>query len=438
MTAFIPGTALAHERDVAEFASLESAVRSYCRMFKCVFTRASGAVVVDQQGRRYIDFLCGAGALGYGHNDPHIKKAVVDYLLDDGIISSLDMHTAAKLDFLRKFRDVILVPRGMNYRIQFCGPTGSDAVEAALKLARKVTGRRTIVAFTNAYHGVTLGSLAVSAGDRERAAAGVPLEFVIRAPFEGYLSCGVDSISVLEAMLQEGSGVELPAAVIVETVQAEGGINVASNAWLRRLADVTRSRGLILIVDDIQVGCGRVGTFFSFERAGIQPDIVCLSKAISGIGMPMALVLMKPEFDQWSPGEHPGTFRGNNLAFVAASAALGYWTEPSFESEIQARGERIQRQLRQIAERHPALCCGISGVGLIQGLVWRNAELGPAIMNAAFTRGLLTETAGAKKNVTKLLPPLTVSEKELEQGLTLLSLAVDDVAAAEPLEVSSA
>jgi diaminobutyrate-2-oxoglutarate transaminase len=429
-----PQTEPSHQADIEEFASLESVVRSYCRVFNRVFTRASGASIFDQDGRRYVDFLCSAGALGYGHNNPRIKEAVVEYLRSDGIISSLDLHTTAKLAFLRKFRDVILVPRGLDYRVQFCGPTGSDAVEAALKLARKVTGRGTIAAFTNAYHGLTLGALAVTASGRERAAAGIPLQFVIRLPFEGYLDQGTHAISVLEGMLQPGSGVELPAAIIVETVQAEGGINVASTAWLRHLSDVAQSRGILLIVDDIQVGSGRTGTFFSFERAGIRPDIVCLSKAIGGIGMPMALTLINPDLDQWSPGEHVGTFRGNNLAFVAAAAALEYWREPSFEASLETRARQIRAHLLEIAERHSTLCCGVRGIGMIHGLVWREPALSAAVVRIAFEHGLLTETAGSRKDVTKLLPPLTISQDELQQGLAILSQAVDDAATSESLE----
>jgi diaminobutyrate-2-oxoglutarate transaminase len=425
----MPQTELLHQEEIEEFASLESAVRSYCRLFDRVFTRASGAQIFDQDGRRYVDFLCSAGALGYGHNNPRIKEAVVEYLRSDGIISSLDLHTTAKLAFLRKFRDVILIPRGLDYRVQFCGPTGSDAVEAALKLARKVTGRGAIAAFTNAYHGLTLGALAVTASDRERAAAGIPLQFVIRLPFDGYLGEAVNTISVFESMLQAGSGVELPAAIIVETVQAEGGVNVASTAWLRQLSDVARSRGMLLIVDDVQVGCGRAGTFFSFERAGIQPDIVCLSKAIGGIGMPMALTLINPELDQWSPGEHAGTFRGNNLAFVAATAALEYWREPSFEAALETRARLIRTHLVEIAERYPTLCCGVRGIGMIHGLVWQEPALSASVVRAAFKHGLLTETAGSRKEVTKLLPPLIINQDELQQGLEILSKAVDDAAA---------
>jgi diaminobutyrate-2-oxoglutarate transaminase len=427
-TRYAVGVTTVQPSGIADFEALESAVRSYCRVFNRVFARASGAFLFDEHDNSYLDFLCTAGALSYGHNNQHIKEAVVEYLSNDGIISSLDLHTTAKLNFLRTFRDVVLAPRQLDYRVQTCGPTGSDAVEAALKLARKVKRRYGIGAFTNAYHGLSLGSLAVTATSRERGAAGVPLQFVTRFPFDGYLGRDVDTISVLEAMLHEASGVDLPAAIIVETVQAEGGINIASVAWLRRLAELAQSRDVLLIVDDIQVGCGRVGTFFSFERAGIRPDIVCLSKGIGGIGMPMALVLIKPEFDQWTPGEHAGTFRGNNLGFVAGAAALDFWRDAGFETSLEARAQQMQARLAEIAARYPDRCLGTRGIGMIQGLVWRDPTFSAAVVRSAFEHGLLTETAGAAKEVTKLLPPLTIGEDELDKGLDILSRSVNHAA----------
>jgi diaminobutyrate-2-oxoglutarate transaminase len=407
-----------------EFGGLESAVRIYCRTFDSVFARARGAFVFDCNGRRHIDFLSGAGVLNYGHNNPRIKRAIIDYLEDDGILHSLDLHTTAKLTFLRRLRDVILAPRGLDYRVQFCGPTGADAVEAALKLARKITNRRTVVAFTNAYHGMTLGALAVTANPHKRASAGVPLDHVLRVPFAGQFGPEVDTIAVLSAALARCEA-DRPAAIIVETVQAEGGINVASPTWLRDLSELALSQGILLIVDDIQVGCGRTGQFFSFERAGIRPDIVCVSKAIGGIGMPIALTLIRPEFDHWKPGDHTGTFRGNNLAFVAAAAALDYWRDGGLEAEIARHGRHMRDRLNEIAAHHPEHCTEVRGIGMIQGFAWRDAHLGAAISRAAFARGLIVETCGPDGEVTKLLPPLVIRDDELEEGLSILSDAVD-------------
>ncbi|QSX79622.1 diaminobutyrate--2-oxoglutarate transaminase [Agrilutibacter solisilvae] len=407
------------------FQDIESAVRSYCRRFPAVFATARNAVIEDEQGRQYIDFLAGAGALNYGHNNPKVRDRLVEYLMSDGIAQSLDLHTSAKKDFLRAFQDVILAPRGFDYRVQFTGPTGTNAVEAALKLARKVTGRRNVVAFTNAFHGMTLASLAATARASKRAAAGVSLHDVIRMPYDGFLGEDMDSMDVLEAMLfGPGSGVDLPAAIILETVQAEGGINVASPQWLARVAALARKHEVLLIVDDIQAGCGRTGAFFSFERAGIQPDLVCLSKSISGYGLPMSLVLIRPHLDCWEPGEHNGTFRGNNLAFVAATSVLDYWRDQAFSESIARKSRLVGERLRAIRDTAPAQISAVRGLGLLQGLVFNDPQLANAVSKAAFERGLIVELCGPAENVVKLMPPLLIEDDVLADGLSRLAEAV--------------
>ncbi|MBD3647055.1 MAG: aminotransferase class III-fold pyridoxal phosphate-dependent enzyme, partial [Pseudomonadales bacterium] len=218
------------------FSELESSVQSYAKKYPVVFDRATGSSLFDESGREYIDFLAGAGSLNYGHNHPVLKSALRDYLDSDRITHGLDLHTRAKADFLTAFRNLILKPRGLNYRIQFTGPTGSNAVEAALKLARKVTGRSNVVCFTNGFHGVSLGSLAVTGNAFHRAAAGVPLQGAVRMPFDNYFGEATNTIVWLEKMLSDhSSGVELPAAIILETVQGEGGLNVASKQWIQDL-----------------------------------------------------------------------------------------------------------------------------------------------------------------------------------------------------------
>src|SRR5690606_13013749 len=258
-------------------------------------------------GEKYIDFFSGAGALNYGHNNPILRERLVEYLINDGVTHSLDLATSAKRRFLEALEDVLLKPRGMDYKVMFPGPTGTNAVEAALKLARKVTGRSNVIAFTNGFHGMTLGSLALTGNGVKRSGAGVSLTDVSHMPYCGYFGDNTDTIEVLEGYLGDSSsGIEDPAAFVVETVQAEGGVNVASRGWLTRLEHVARKSGALLIVDDIQVGCGRTGPFFSFEPAKISPDIICLSKSLSGYGVPLAVTMMKPELDILSPGEHNG------------------------------------------------------------------------------------------------------------------------------------
>ena len=410
------------------FELLESEVRYYCRDFPTVFTKGIGSKVFDEQGREYLDFFSGAGTLNYGHNHPRLKRRLIEYLETDSITHSLDMATTVKREFLERFNALILAPRKLHYKVQFCGPTGANTVEAALKLARKVTGRQTIIFFMNAYHGLSLGSLSVTANASKRAGAGVPLNYTMPMPFDGDLGPNVDTLDYFEAFLQEpGSGMELPAAIIVETIQAEGGVKVASYEWLRRLEQLARRHQIVLIIDDIQVGCGRTGTFFSFEDAGIRPDLICLSKAISGFGLPMALLLIRPELDVWQPGEHTGTFRGNNLAFATASETLDcYWQEETFTASILKKSRLATELLEQTLERHPEAQGWIRGRGLIQGLGFDVKGLAQEVAQAAFARGLIIETSGARSEVVKLLPPLTIEEEELQEGITRIadSLAV--------------
>ncbi|MGY1503766.1 diaminobutyrate--2-oxoglutarate transaminase (plasmid) [Streptomyces sp. QTS52] len=411
------------------FETLESEVRSYCRGWPTVFDSAGGSYLYDEQGVAYLDFFTGAGALNYGHNNPALKGALLDYVQRDGVIHSLDMSTVAKRAFLETFQEVILRPRDLPYKVMFPGPTGTNAVEAALKLARKVKARETVVSFTNAFHGMTLGSLAVTGNTFKRAGAGVPLVHHTPMPYDGYLD-GMLAFGWFERLLEDkGSGLDRPAAVIVETVQGEGGINVAGAEWLRELAELCRRHDMLLIVDDIQMGCGRTGAFFSFEEAGIVPDIVTVSKSISGYGLPMALCLFKPELDIWEPGEHNGTFRGNNAAFVTATAALHtYWIDDQLEKQTLLRGERVERALATIRAERPEEMNGYRGRGLVWGLEFRDTSRAVRVARRAFELGLLVETSGPDSEVVKLLPPLTVTLDELDEGLRALAQAVHGTA----------
>jgi len=416
---------------VETFERLESEVRSYCRHFPQVFTRAVGSRLTAEDGREYVDFLAGAGALNYGHNDPRLKQRLVDYIAADGITHGLDMATAAKREFLETFDEVILHPRGLDYKIQFPGPGGTNAVEAALKLARKVTGRQGVIAFTNGFHGMSLGALAASSSLAARAGAHAGLHDTTIMPFDGFLGRDVDTIDVLERYLtNDHSGLEKPAAFIVETVQGEGGVNVARSRWLHGLQRLAREHGVLLIVDDIQAGCGRCGSFFSFEDAGITPDLVCLSKAISGLGLPMALTLIRPDLDQWAPGEHNGTFRGHNLAFVTATAALDYWRSPELAEQVEVKGAFVADRLQEIAVLHPGVDTEVRGRGLMQGLDLGEDGLARDVARLAFDEGLVIETAGPGGRVLKVMPPLTISLDDLAFGLDVIESALDAAAPA--------
>ena len=403
------------------FERRESEVRSYCRSFPKVFNKAKGPFLFDVEGRRYIDFFCGAGALNYGHNDDSIKRAILDYIASDGIVHSLDIATSAKERFLERFEAVILTPRNLDYKVQFVGPTGTNAIEAALKLARKVKRRANIVAFTNGYHGLSAGSLAITADSFYRHEGFINRLNVSFVPFDGYFGPETNTIDHLRKYLEDASsGIDAPAAIVVETVQCEGGVNTAHTQWLRELESLCRDHSILLVIDDIQVGCGRTGTFFSFERAGIQPDMVALSKSLSAFGLPMSLLLFKPELDLWKPGEHSGTFRGNNLAFIAATEALRYWETEDFSRAVQAKGERLSQRLKHLVEELPDLCEATRGIGLIQGLELESSKLAELVVRETFRRGLVIELCGAQRKVLKVLPPLNIPDDTLEEGIQII------------------
>ncbi|WP_434096566.1 diaminobutyrate--2-oxoglutarate transaminase [Streptomyces nitrosporeus] len=411
------------------FETLESEVRSYCRGWPTVFDRAQGSHLHDEDGRTYLDFFSGAGSLNYGHNNPVLKRALLDYIERDGITHGLDMATTAKRAFLECFQDVVLRPRDLSYKVMFPGPTGTNAVESALKLARKVKGRESVVSFTNAFHGMSLGSLAVTGNAFKRAGAGIPLVHGTPMPFDNYLDGQVPDFLWFERLLEDqGSGLNKPAAVIVETVQGEGGINVARPEWLRALRDLCDRQDMLLIVDDIQMGCGRTGAFFSFEEAGITPDIVTLSKSISGYGLPMSLCLFRPELDIWEPGEHNGTFRGNSPAFVTATAALNtYWVDSRLmEKQTLARGEQVEQALLSIVKGLGHRGVSYRGRGLVWGMEFDDKTRAGRICARAFELGLLLETSGAQGEVVKLLPPLVIPPDDLQEGLGILDRAVGD------------
>lgn len=410
------------------FEELESEVRSYARAFPRVFNRASGEYLYDGDDAQFLDFLAGAGTLNYGHNNPLFKQALLEYIEADGITHGLDLHTIAKQRFLETFQAKILRPRGLDYQVQFTGPTGTNAVEAAMKLARNITKRSNIISFTNGFHGVTLGALAVTGNSHHRSAAGVDFSDVTRMPYDGYLGNGFDTTAYLDKLLSDASsGVDKPAAAIVETVQGEGGVNVASFEWLRSLQEICRRHEVLLIIDDIQAGCGRTGTFFSFEPVGIQPDIVTMSKSLSGYGLPMAVVLMKSELDLWKPGEHNGTFRGNNHAFVTATAAINhYWSDSKFSEAIAAKGKVIADRLDQFVARYGDGNFNARGRGMFHGINCVTGELASDISTRAFKKGLIIETSGADDQVIKLLCPLTISDGALGKGLDMIEESISE------------
>ncbi|RUW53299.1 diaminobutyrate--2-oxoglutarate transaminase [Mesorhizobium sp. M1A.F.Ca.ET.072.01.1.1] len=415
-----------HLNSLVVFENLESNVRSYSRSFPVVFRKAAGAILEDEEGREFVDFLSGAGTLNYGHNDPDFLNDAIKYLKSGGIVHGLDMATSAKREFMECFDDIILRPRGLAYRFQFPGPTGANAVEAALKLARKVTGRNSIISFTNGFHGVSLGALSVTGNRYYRDVSGLPPAGVVFMPYDGYWGTDNDTSGYLDRVLADASsGVDLPAAVILETVQGEGGIRPASRGWLESIEQLCRKYGILLIIDDIQAGCGRTGGFFSFEFAELRPDMVLLSKSLSGCGLPLSLLLLKPELDAWRPGEHNGTFRGNNLALVMATAALRkHWINEKLSNDVTERARILSDRLRDLAQSTEDHNFSVRGRGMMLGLDCHAGKLAEKIARSAFEGGLVVERCGAEDEVIKLLPPLTIDKQALQRGLDILDASV--------------
>ncbi|MGY3560111.1 diaminobutyrate-2-oxoglutarate transaminase [Bradyrhizobium sp. USDA 4463] len=405
--------------------ALESNVRSYSRAFPAIFSNARGSIILTNDGRKIIDFFSGAGALNYGHNNPAIRAIITDYLGSDALVHALDMATPAKIDFMETFDSTILQRRGLRYRLQFTGPTGANAVEASLKLSRKVTGRHNVISFTRGYHGVSLGAAAATANRFYRKPSGVALSGVTFMPYEGYLGPTVNTAQHLRtALMDESSGVDLPAAILLETVQGEGGINVASEQWLRSVQTIAKEVGAFLIVDDIQMGCGRTGDFFSFEIAALSPDVVVLSKSLSGYGLPLSMLLIKDELDGWAPGEHNGTFRGNNLALIAGTAAINvYWREPLFAQQVKCTGTFLHRQLSAIATKY-GNAFAVRGRGMVFGFDCLVAQTAETIARIAFEKGLMIERCGPNDQVIKFLPALTIDRATLNEGLEIFEDAV--------------
>src|SRR5699024_10730747 len=280
--------------------------------------------------------------------------------------------------------------------------------EAAIKLARKIKGRDNIIHFTHSFHGMTIGAIAATSNGAVRKSAGVNLPGATTVPYCDYYRDGRNTADDLDFLLSDSfSGIDKPAAIIVETVQGEGGINVASHEWLQQIERICREHDLLLIVDDIQVGVGRTGPFFSFAPAGLKPDIITMAKSISGMGMPLGLTLMRPELDIWEPGEHTGTFRGNNHAFVCGTVMMSeYWRDDELEKETIRKGEYLRDRLRAIIDKQPDFEAEVRGRGLIVGIACTPAQYGNALSAECFNRGLIMETTGEADSVLKVMPPL--------------------------------
>ncbi len=410
------------------FDALESNVRYYCRRWPAVFASASGSVITDENGEEYIDFFAGAGALSYGHNNPLFVEVAVEHLRAGRLMHSLDTFTPEKRAFLETIERTILGPRQLDMVVQTVGPTGATAVEAALQLAQRLSGQRAVVGFEGGYHGMSYRAASVSASMAGRETSAHLKDFVA-LPFVEHVTDA--DLELLERTLRSTVNGQGIGAVIIEPTQGEGGARPFDPAFLTALRRITRELGILVIADEIQAGVGRTGPFFSFEGSQLDPDIICVSKSISGLGLPMAINLVRRELDTWNPGEFTGTFRGNNLAFATSTVMMNhYWSDTTLEKNTEQLATTVRGALATMAEQHGAGNFSVRGNGLLCGLAVGDTELAADISRHAFERRLIVETCGPGDTVVKLLTPLVIDPALLDEGLRRLALAVEQATAA--------
>ena len=405
------------------FEKHESEIRAYCRAVPTVFKSSSNAIMIDENDKEFIDFFAGAGVLNFGHNNPKMKEAVIDFIQNDGVIQSLDMFTSVKRDFILAFNETILKPRKWEDRkVQFTGPTGTNAIEAALKLARKVTNRTEVVAFNRGFHGMTLGALACTANNAFRSSSGVPLNNVIRGTFND-----MQSLENLRAnMFDLGSGMLPPAAFIVESVQAEGGVRVATKEWLQGVQKLANDTGALFIIDDIQGASGRCGSYFSFDDLDVDPDIIVLAKGLGGLGTPIGMLVNKPEFDKaWGPGQHTGTFRGQGLSFVAGKVGIEFFKDESFNEQTKIKGDIVRETLDTLNSKYKEVK-GIRQKGLMLAIDFENASIVKEITRKCFENALIIGACSTGE-IIKFIPPLTIEEETLKEGLNRFVKSVEAI-----------
>jgi diaminobutyrate-2-oxoglutarate transaminase len=412
----------------------ESNARTYPRRLPIAIKRASGSYIEDLDGNIFIDFLTGAGVLALGHNHPEIVAAVHRQL--DVFCHGLDFPTEVKDEFVST--QLALLPESMRDRmkIQFCGPAGANAVDAALKLCKTATGRGDVIAFQGAFHGSSHSAMAVtgSVSQKEPIANGMPGVHFFPYPYAYRWpvtldpeSCGAQCLHTLESALRDPlGGIAKPAAVIIEIVQAEGGVIVGPVDFIRGVRELTSELGIPLIVDEIQTGCGRTGTWYAFEQYGIEPDVIIASKGLGGIGMPIAVIFYDRELDTWAPGAHTATFRGNQLAFAAGIASAEIIQRDGILGQVQRESEYVLDELGSLRANHRAIG-DVRGLGLMVGMEMIDPETGAAapdlasrIQRVALERGLILELGGRYDAVVRMLPPLNVSRATLDQALGIL------------------
>ncbi len=419
----------------AELKARESNAKTYARNIDLILTRGVGSRVFDQDNRAYFDCLACAGALPLGHNHPYVMERILRFFRDGHPQQTLDIATPAKIEFMTQLLRILPEPFARHARVQFCGPSGSDAVESALKLFKTATGRRSVLAFQGAYHGQTMGSLSLMGNIEPKQAVSGFMSEVHFLPYPNAYRCpfgvgGIDSerlsLAYIANLLDDPeSGITKPAALILEAVQGEGGCIPASATWLKGIRELTLRHDIPLIIDEVQTGLCRTGTTFAYEIGGIIPDAIVLSKAVGG-GFPLALLAYHERFDTWQPGAHAGTFRGNQIAFAAGAATMEYLIENATEVQAQKVGAVLRNELEALQRTYPFIG-DVRGRGLMLGVEIvapgveptgqstappADGRLALAIKAECLKQGLIIENGGRHGAVLRFLPPLILTEDE--------------------------
>lgn len=426
-------------------SQMESNVRSYPRKLPLAIAKAQGCWVTDVEGTDYLDCLAGAGTLALGHNHPAVIQSIQDTVASGLPLHTLDITTPLKDAFTEALLEQL--PGGKEeYCLQFCGPSGADGTEAAIKLAKTYTGRSTVISFSGGYHGMTHGSLAMTGNLSAKNAVNCLMPGVQFMPYPHEYRCplglggeaGVNALTYFfENFIEDvESGVTKPAAVILEAIQGEGGVVTAPAKWLKKIREVTEKHDIVLILDEVQAGFARSGKMFAFEHAGIEPDIVVMSKAVGG-SLPLAVLGIKRKFDVWQPAGHTGTFRGNQLAMGTGLATLKTIKEENLAQNAQERGDFLQAEIKKLAADFP--CIGnVRGRGLMIGVeivderqaadhmgsLPADSRLAAAIQTACFNNKLLLEKGGRNGTVIRLLCPLIITQAECEEVIVRFKKSV--------------
>jgi len=451
--------------DLEWLQSIESNARTYARTINRVISQGTLARVRDTENYEYIDCLACAGALPLGHNHPFVTERIMEFLRSGHIWQGLDIATPAKIEFVRRLYDALPAAFSQDAKIQFCGPSGSDAVEAAIKLFKTATGRRSVLAFHGAYHGMTMGALSLMGNTAPKAAVSGYMSEVHFLPFPNAYRCpfgigGSDSarlsLNYIENLLKDPeSGITKPALIILEAIQGEGGCIPASSEWLCGLRELATEHDIPLVIDEVQTGFGRTGTMFAHELAGIVPDAIIMSKAVGG-GFPLSVLAFAGRYDKWNPGAHAGTFRGNQIALVSGAATIEYLSTHDIPRYAAKIGEVLRTSLEALKSSHNTIG-DVRGRGLMIGVELINPLLPPdrygnsqqdgnlarRVKLECLKKGLIVETGGRHGSVVRFLPPLIISELDVAEIVRRFSSALCDAqmiagyAAATPQSVTA-